>query len=240
MSESLAVVCYQWNNGFRKYLPDYVNRLAKRYRQHLPLPHRFVCITDETQGFSADVELLPLPEGAREVAKLRSPEGDRFPASYRRLWTLSDEARSIADRILVSDIDALIVGPCAPLIDVDADFVGWRPRFAWGTAHRVGGGSWLVRTGRFGKLWRRLLENPQREIRAARAAGFRGSDQALLSFWMRGCIVWPKDCGIYQSQDLKKSRFERKPDDARIVHFNGKYKPWDSRMQRIPWIRRAF
>jgi hypothetical protein len=232
----LAVVCYQWNNGFREYLPRHVDVLANMVKRNLPIPHRFVCITDES-GFGPLVETFTLPAEAREAATLKSPEGDRFPSSFRRLWTFSEAARAIADRILLLDIDCIVVRDLRPLLAIDADFVGWEPNSAWGRQGRLGGGTWLLKTGTRTDVW---TDFGPRGAVEARAAGFRGSDQAWLSYKLAGRVpVWPKDAGIFQAQDLKMSSYRRMPAGARIVHFNGDSKPW-MLASRIRWIRDAW
>lgn len=236
MTESTTVCCFQWNNGFRNYKPAYVNVLAKSIARNLSIPHRFVCITDETAGFSRRVELLKTPDAALVAGSIPSPEGARFPASYRRLWALSEEAKVLGDRVMMIDIDCVVPRNIDSLFDEEADFVGWRPNYAWGNEHRIGGGSWMVRTGSCTGAWNDFIADPPAAIARARKAGFRGSDQAWLSYYMKNCAVWPRNSGILQSQDLRKNRFTVLPAGARIVHFNGRHKPWD--MLRIPWIRK--
>jgi hypothetical protein len=231
-----SIVCFQWNIGFRDYRAEYVNVLARSIRRHLPMPHRFICVTEETDGFDAGVEVLPLPEAARAVADLVTPERRGFPSSYRRLWALSEEARILGDRVMMLDIDCVITGDLSPLFEVDVDFVGWRPNFVWGNGEkRIGGGTWLLRTGTRAEVWERFSANPAALIAEARAAGFRGSDQAILSYMLQGCALWPMQSGIYQAQDMKELGLANLPADARIVHFNGKRKPWDC--VDVPWIR---
>jgi hypothetical protein len=237
--ESLAVVCFMWNTGFRAYTADHVNRLAAGYRRHLSIPHRFVCITDEPGDFSPDVTVMPLPESARWLVDLPSPEGPNYPSSYRRLWAFSKEARELGDLILMSDVDAVITGPVDPLIEyiheVKADFVGWRPPSTWAGVRRVAGGSWLLRTGTHNFVWHGFT---LAGIKAARASGQYGSDQAWLSYCLADhCALWPKGHGIFEAQWMRSNKFKTLPTGARIVHFNGKQKPWDADMQQIPWIR---
>ena len=55
-SADLTIVCVKWG---RKYGADYVNRLHRAVRQHLPSARSFVCLTDD-------------PEGIRRVQGLRA------------------------------------------------------------------------------------------------------------------------------------------------------------------------
>jgi len=231
---SLAVVCFLWCDGSRDYRPKHVDVLASMVRRHLPVPHEFVCFTDQS-GFSSDVRALPLPDAAHAAARMATPEGAQFPSSYRRLWLFSREATEIADRVLLLDIDCVIPRDLSPLLEIDADFVGWRPNYAWGTERRFGGGTWLLRTGTHTEVWDDFGADG---IKAARAAGFRGSDQAWISYKLAACApAWPRSVGIYQSQDMRASGYRTLPPDARIVHFNGHPKAWEL-AGRIEWIRR--
>lgn len=239
MSESLAIVCFQWNVGFREYRPEYVNALARGYRRNLSLPHRFVCITDETEGFSSDVIVMPLPESAREVSQWPSPHGPEYPASYRRLWTFSIEAKALADVVLMTDIDCVVTGPVDPLIEylgeTGADFVGWNPPTTWsGVRRRLAGGNWLLRTGTKAHVWEGLNSEGLAE---ARKSGQMGSDQAWISYCLANdCVVWPKGHGIFEAQWMRPNKFRVLPEGARIVHFNGAdLKPWQA--LDIEWVR---
>ena len=240
MSESRTFLCFHWNNGFRDYRPEHVNILARAILAKCPFPHRFVCITEETDGFSSDVEVMPLPKEAEAVARIKSVEGDRFPSSYRRLWALSDAARCLGDRVMMLDIDCAVTADLGPLFEYEQDFVGWRPNSSWGSKwkKRVGGGTWLLRTGTCAHIWSDFVSDPMVLIKRARAADYRGSDQAILSFYLaETCTVWPQDAGIYQAQQMRSHGFKQLPKDARIVHFNGGRKPWD--IKNIPWIAEA-
>src|SRR6185503_13846940 len=90
----------------RAFKPEYVNRLAQLFKKHLPVEHRFVCIADSTEGFTSDVHVIETPPEALKTAGWRSPEGNRFPACYRRLWAQSKEAAKIlSERVLLIDAD---------------------------------------------------------------------------------------------------------------------------------------
>lgn len=245
-SESIAVVCFQWNTGFREYKAEYVNTLARMVSRNLSLPHRFICITDEKKGFENNVEVIPTPKSAKQICRLQSPEGSRFPASYRRLWLFSKGAEFIADRVLLLDIDCIITGSIDHLFDFDDDFVGWRPmKGRWSKQNRIGGGTWLLRTGTHSWVWDSFIEDPALAIKKARSNGYRGSDQAWMSYCLaNSCKVWLNlpgnsgsfEAGIYQNQDGVK-KWEKPPKNASIVHFNGVEKPWSVNMQRKQWIK---
>lgn len=243
--ESVSVVCFLWNDGVRNYLPDHVNRLADMIDKHLSFPHRFICITDEEEGFNDNVEVFRLPDSARWTLALLNPTGSkkgRLPSSYRRLWLFSQEAAVLGDQILMLDVDCLIMSSLDPIFEFTENFVGWRPRSEETTKvkanvpyKRIGGGTWLLRTGTMTHIWDTFSAEG---IEAAKEEGWRGSDQAWLSYNLaKDCMVFPDEIGIYHTQDGAK-HWESVPEDATIIHFNGKVNPWDEDAQSRPWFCR--
>jgi hypothetical protein len=209
----------------RSFKAEHVNTLQRAFARCLPEPHRFICIADSSEGLSPDVEFIETPPGARRVAELRTPEGPRFPSCYRRLWTFSKEATILGERVMVLDIDAIPVADVRPLFAKTDDFVGWRPFRDWGRRLRFGGGIYLLTPGTRTEVWDDFT-GPE-SIMQARLAGFRGSDQAWLSYKLAEKEpYWGRDAGIYSVRDLGTTSMKL-PSDARIVQFNGHKKPWD-------------
>jgi lipopolysaccharide biosynthesis glycosyltransferase len=241
--EQISVVTFYWESESKEYLPKHVNALAKAVKEHLSLPHRFICVYDaeNISGFDESVELVQLPKHARWLGLLANPVKPTLPSSYRRLWAFSKEAKCLGDRILLLDIDCLIVGDLQPLFEFsDDDFIGWRPNSEdrpevtrrTGGVKRIGGGTWLLRTGTHTHIWRDF--NPDMILKAKKA-GWRGSDQAWLSYnFASTCTVFPREMGIYHTQDART--WEGKvPENARIIHFNGKINPWEDDARAISW-----
>lgn len=232
-------VCFLWNEGFRDYRPRHVNLWAAALK-YWDKGCRTICITDEAEGFSSDVEVFRLPDSARKVTEIPAPQGSNFPSSYRRLWLFSNEANEIGDRIMLLDIDCLILGNPSPLWDIDSDFVGWKPNISWGREDRVAGGTWLVKTGKLNWLWDIFTKNPGQVIKECKAMGWNGSDQAVMSRYLYNRYpIWPQLSGIYSAQD-GICEWQMPPKDSRIVHFNGKDKLWDSDMKWVMAYRRFF
>jgi len=231
----VSIVTWLWNGtglGDRPYAPEHVNTLRRAVARYMSVPHRFVCVADSAEGFDPKVEVLITPPEARAVGRLRSPEGGRFPSCYRRLWNFSPGATVLGDRLLCIDVDLVPTKDWAPLVDRHEEFVGWRPYRDWGQKLRFGGGIYLLKAGTRPNVWTDF--NGAESIQAARAAGFRGSDQAWLSYKLGGCEpYYGKDVGIYSIRDMKGSE-NRLPADARLVQFNGPQKPWSSPLR---WVK---
>jgi hypothetical protein len=264
VSRPVTVVTYLWAGG-RDYVPERVNTLYSMFARHCPSMDRFVCVTDDfgPELFSAGIDVVLTPPIALELSGYTTPMKPHFPSCYRRLYTFSEEAAAWGERLFQTDIDCVVTRSMEPLLDRAEDFVGWRPYAEWMAGHRIrriGGGSFLLRSGSHADIWRDFIADPQGSIDRALAAGYRGSDQALMSHRLQSCALWDRHCGIYKITDLvdlaeqgrrrpptRRRRFPEKrpgriarylplPPDARIVHFLGPdgQKPWD--YMDWPWV----
>lgn len=226
---ALSIVTWLWK-GNRGYRPEHVAVLAAMFRRHLNQPHRFICITDVEGDLGESVEVMDMPESAAVLGGYTTPEGAGFPSCYRRLWMFSEEAKCLGERVMLVDIDVVLTGSVDHLFENEASFVGWRPRQTWGHGPRLGGGIYLLSPG----THREVLEEFEgaKSIAQARAAGFRGSDQAWISYKLRGQVdLWPHTAGIYSIRDAGRNL----PGDACLVQFNGPVKPWQSPLR---WVKK--
>lgn len=232
-SETPSLVCFLWNNGFRDYTPCKVNMLYRAAQYFCP-QYRFVCVSEISKGFDNGIDVIPMPKAAQSLGSIPSPHGKQFPSSYRRMWCFSDDAKVLGERILMLDIDALILKDLSELFAVDDDFVGWRPMSIWGREERVGGGTWALKTGTLTWLWDKFRENPAKLIEETQRLGWNGSDQAILSrFLATKYSLWPQRSGIYGHADGTMF-WDIPPKDAKIVHFNGMDKHWQVKK---PWVQ---
>lgn len=238
-----SIVTFLWNDGFRDYSTEHVNILAKQAEDCVSLQYQFVCVYDQVNPEGLDtnrIKAIPLPESAKWTRNLSNPISNRLPSSYRRMWAFSEEAKILGDRILLLDLDCLIVSDLKPLFEYsNADFVGWNPRIEFPgkkckEPKRIGGGTWLLRTGTNTHIWDKLSESG---IRKAKKSGWKGSDQAWLSYnFADSCVCWPQSMGIYNNQETRLWK-DNMPEDAKIIHFNGKEKPWHKKaMERRKWF----
>jgi hypothetical protein len=233
---SVSIVTWLWHDGSpraNEFCPAHVNVLRKMIARTFSLPHRFICVADSKEGFDPEVEVFIAPPEAVRVGQHRTPEvSNRFPSCYRRLWMFSPEAKALGDRVMLLDIDVVVLRDLAPLFDRTEDFVGWRPFRDWGNQKRFGGGIYLYRTGTRNHVWETFKGQPS--ILEARRAGYRGSDQAWISYRLAQTEpYYERDSGIYSIRDFKTPCAEP-PSDARIVQLNGPCKPWKS---DLPWIK---
>lgn len=230
---TLSIITWLWPPapGYRStFGPTAVNALARAVRRHYERPHRFICVTDQRDGIDQDVEIVPPWD---DFAQLRSPHGGSNPACYRRLRGFHpDIAAAFGPRFVSLDLDMVAVADLAPLWDRPEPFVGLRDPF-W--PRQMNGSMWLLTAGARPQVWNDF--NPASSPAIARAAGFKGSDQAWISYRLPREATWTQADGVYSYRaDLQKVGGAL-PADARIVSFHGNWDPWSKSIQTLPWVR---
>lgn len=92
------------------YGPEYVNRLYAGVKRNLTRPFRFVCVTDNHEGFRPEIEVVPLPTDPGVV-------GRRWPNIFVKLCLFKDGFAELSGSTLFLDIDVLITGPLDRFFD---------------------------------------------------------------------------------------------------------------------------
>ena len=109
----ITVVFFLWFNPHERrnaqYLYDChsVNRAKRAVAANLTLPHRFVVVSDRSEGFDPDIRVVPL-----DMADF--PHRGRYPklSIFRK-----DAAEMFGERILMLDLDLCVAGDLTPLVD---------------------------------------------------------------------------------------------------------------------------
>lgn len=239
----LDVVCWKWRPrvGYRsQFDAASVNTLRAMVARNLRLPHRFTCITDDSEGIDGDVRVIPLWD---DYASVPNPSSPVNPSCYRRLKMFSAEARDIiGERIVSMDLDVVITGDLTPLFDRPDDFVIWggqtvQPGRRGGAVYNWYNGSlMMLRAGTRTQVWTDF--DPGRSPQMAHRAGCRGSDQGWISY----CLgpkesVWGTNDGVYSFRNHIAPSKGILPASARFIAFHGKHDPWHVDVQRgYPWV----
>lgn len=237
----MTFVCWKWKaEKYREtFTAEHVNIWARSLLRNLHgAPARLVCVTDDPVG--VEIETFPL---WGDYSMLHNPSGRHLPSCYRRLRLFSSEMHrqmgiSENSPVAWSDLDVVFVDDVRPIFyDRHEPFVGWKGIGAYRDA--VFNGTFvLFRAGRVDHLWEEF--DPVRTPQICNAAKYFGSDQAWLSYRMaEHSPGWGVADGVFSfSRDVKPLRSIKLPPRARVVSFNGKWKPWDKEVQaRHPWIK---
>lgn len=224
----LAVVCYFWRRPGGPYAPAHVDALARNVARHYRRPHRFLVCTNDPGPFAPGVEVVPDREA---FADLRSPEGIAMPSCYRRLELFGPDAgRRFGERIAALDLDVLAVADLVPIFDRADPVLLYRDPLR---ADQANGSLVVLTAGAAPHVWAAF--DPSRSPALARAAGFRGSDQAWLSYCLPGAARVGAEQGVVSFR--KHCVGGELPAGARLVVFHGRPKHWDRGPSALPWVR---
>jgi hypothetical protein len=96
-----------------KFRPDHVGRLRAMVGRHLAPPFRFICVVDE-EGLQIipDVEFVHVAHAGPKV---------RLPGWWAKMALFNPEFRG-PGKCLYFDLDTVICGDLAPLLDMEADY----------------------------------------------------------------------------------------------------------------------
>lgn len=113
------------------YGPEYVNILYRAVRANLTGPFRFVCLTDDAEGFLPEVEAHPIPD-------LNLTEFQWYKGGWPKLSVFAEDLYGLSGRALFIDLDTMIVGPLDDLFEAGA-FVAIDTGPTWGQPSPDGG-----------------------------------------------------------------------------------------------------
>ena len=230
-TEPVTFVTWKWrgNDPQRQFLSEHVNVLAAMLQRHYHAPYQLACLTDDPVGLDGSIEVYALPETKGDrLGPPRQGGSKLFPSCYRRLWLFSEEARELGVRLVLLDIDCIILEDITALIQgKTAGFVGWCDvSFGWS---KIAGGFWALTAGSHVEVWERF--DPRISPALAEEAGHQGSDQAWLSYMLHPPKqVWTSKDGVIKINWLQKSG-RHPPEGIKIVFTIGTAPPWDYAMQ---------
>lgn len=230
----LTIVTWLWHRaGYRStFTGEHVNALARMCARHYARPHRVICVTNDAEGIDPSIKIVSDTE---DFASLPSPHGGGAPTCYRRLRSFHpDAARWFGDRFVSIDLDVVVTGDMVPVWDRPEPFVAWRDPF-YGARGQYCGSMMLLTAGARPQVWNDF--DPKRSPLIANAAGFRGSDQAWMSYKIKRAPTWSTADGVYSYRKDIEPKGGALPADARIVMAHGDHDPWGSRMRGLPWVQ---
>lgn len=231
----LTVLSWWWRqpNGRADYGPEAVNRWAQMVRRNLTIPHRVACVTNDTEGLDASIEIIAPP---RDFEDVRIPTwGDRKPQCLRRLSMFRPDAAEIfGDRFVCMDLDVVIAGNLDSLFNGPEDF-----RMMQSTAPKArpyNGSMLLMTAGARPQVYTEFT--PERAVLAGKH--FLGSDQAWIGFSLGwGEKTWgERDGAVWFSPRYSGGV----PETARVMFFPGTPKPWQVAGSRPldRWVQRHY
>lgn len=259
-----TVVTWLWRGWNPIYGPEDVNRLKRKLEEHMSVPFRFVCITDDATGLECEtyplwgLEVVEDPKRRERIiddqmealksrgqSKARSACTPLLPDCYRRLRLFDPEVgKRFGAYILSLDLDVEVFDDLVPLLSFDDDF-----KIVEGLSRAPYCGTmWWLKTGCYPEVWTDFdpVEAPKILARAEyNGRPLVGSDQAWLAVKLPGMPVWKNDGseGVYFIRRLVTAPGpvrSKKPEGARLVYAAGRIKTTspECRMM-VPWLYEA-
>jgi len=226
--DKLSVVCFLWHDkpkyrGRYEFGKEHVKTLYKMVKNHLTVPHEFVCITDRPEEFTGNnIKTVPLDKSIWIDGTL-----------YMKLmlWRRNIES-IIGDRILYLDLDCVVTDSLDPIVNRTEDLVLWRNPYLHKVQPVYDMSIVLLTAGARPQLYEDF--DPQIHPKKLKRK-WGGDDQEWANYKLDRTdeACWTEADGIYDAR-----RFKTKlPDNARIVFFPGSYIPQMEKAKRQhPWI----
>jgi hypothetical protein len=228
------LVCLKWGT---KYPPEYVNRLYRMVSRHLHRPFRFYCLTEDPQGLSEEIEILPLTETG-------------LSGWWYKLSLFRDDFYGLEGDLLYLDLDVVITDDIDFLVDQPGEFLiirNWSRNPMWNSSVM------RFQIGRFSHIWDRFLERQQEIVDSL------NGDQEWIFHCVPDAGTWPEDKIVSYKKSLDSKalplleklglgRFGLKAPDfldtplrkgAAIIIFHGKPDPDDVADRAYGFWKRA-
>ena len=214
----LTVVTFKYSGARNIYQAGHVNALQLMLKQHLTIPHRMVCITDDPHKVKCNTyPLWQFPE----VAGI--PEGRYNNYVCLKLF---DIAEIFGEQLLVLDLDLLINKNINHLITKD-DFKIIKGQYA-----PYNSSMYLLKSGTNKHVWDSFdpltVEATLQSRRDETGERLVGTDQAWMSYCIPDAPTWDVGDGVYRyNRDSKLSS------ESPLIYFAGNKKPWDRGLKRV-------
>jgi hypothetical protein len=184
----------------------YVNALAKAVKANVTVDHEFVVLTDDSTGFSSDVD--------RVVKFVHN-----FPKWWGKIELFNPNTFN-TDQVFYMDLDTSIVGNIDEIVSYEGAFAGLRDFYA---LHSLGSGVMAWNRNKVAQIYDRFLPISQKIMN-----NYAGGDQVwidenkpsveyLQDIYHRGIVSFKRHCLINNKIYI--------PEHAKIVCFHGNPRP---------------
>lgn len=238
MTETVNVVCLKWGEA---YGPEYVNHLYNMVRRNLSYSFRFICLTEQSEGITPEVEIFPLPEFEEPPWQYA-----RYCSAWRKIALFKPDLAGMQGKVLFLDLDVVITQ------SIDALFFYSNKLTIienWYQKGRLAGqaSAFCFTAGQPVALLDQYLDDPIKVLEKYRteqeyitgALGINGFD-FFPEFW---CQSFKKHCMPNGVKRFFSSKV-RQPHDAKIIIFHGRPNPPDAINgtwgKKMPWYKRWY
>lgn len=222
-----------------KFHADYVNKLYRAVTRYLSLPHRFVCLTDNSAGLDPGIETFPIPDMPIDIT---GPE-----RGWKKILTFREELYDLRGQCLFLDLDVLIRANIDEFFHREGEVIiikDWLKRDGTGNSsvYRFEIGRHADVLHEFVSTWPDAKNRYRNEQEFISAVLLR---KQVLSYWPENwCSSFKRHCMHPFPISLFKT--PKCPESAKIIVFHGHPNPdeaiagnagkWYRFMRPTPWV----
>lgn len=222
MQQARVILCIKWGT---LYSAEYVNVLYNASRANITGDFRFVCLTDDAQGFLPDIEVMPIPDIGCTPPMWRQ-------GAWPKLGVFSTELNELQGRALFIDLDTVICGPLDDFFDAPGEMIvldggeNWRLGAHGRASPLVATGIFAFTLGSLNHIVAEFQRDPQVHFELYELEqAFVGATVSNISFWPHDWVLSFKR-HLRQPIGLDRLRPPRRPpSDARVIVFHGEPRP---------------
>ncbi len=223
MTDERIVLCMKWGTLFP---PDYVNVLYNACRRAISGNFRFVCLTDDAQGFAEGIEALSIPDIGLSADQWYTK------GVWPKLALYVADLHGLKGRCLFIDLDMVVLRGLDEMFDFGHGFVstdmgeGWRPGGREGAKKEPGTCVFAFNIGEETQILEAFLADKSAALQNFQnEQDFAGAHAQTMAYWPDGWV-------------LSFKRFLRRPigvdlflpplappDSAKIIAFHGDPRP---------------
>ncbi len=231
MTHTATIVCIKWGTLFG---PEYVNRLYSGVRRNISRPIRFICMTENSDGFHPEIEVLDLPEEPyAEPMNAALKVANRQCAMRKTSLFKQGLIADLEGPILGFDLDVVITGALDEIYEMAPGKIAMRHDWTEKRKGRPTGHGSVFRYDPKAHpfLYNDLAANPYAEVEKARGSeqrytSHKAMDNDVFAYIPDSQVVSFKyDCNPFPGNYLRAPSL---PTDARVVCFHGRPKMTDA------------
>ena len=223
MPHNRIVMCMKWGT---LYPADYVNVLFNACRSHIAGKFRFVCLTDNADGFLPGIEALPIPDIGLTQAEWF------LPGIWPKLAIYRADLHGMHGRCLFIDLDMMVFAGLEELFDFGKGFVSTDMGPAWETPPRDGAGKQVATSvfafdlGQEAQILDAFLADKQAALsKFQNEQDFVGAHATSMDFFPPG---WVLSFKRHLRQPIGIDLFlgpKRPPQGCKVLAFHGRPRP---------------
>lgn len=225
MADDRVVLCMKWGTLFPA---DYVNVLFNACREAISGRFRFVCLTDDSEGFVTGIETFPIPDIGLE------PDEWYTRGVWPKLALYVADLHGLKGRCLFIDLDMVVLRGLDEMFETGQGYVstdmgdGWRPGGRAGAAKEPGTCVFAFDIGQETQILQAFLaDKSSAKLNFQNEQDFAGKHAQTMEFWPEGWVIsFKRHLRRAIGVDLFLPPLTP-PDSAKIIAFHGDPRPID-------------